>query len=520
MANGELRETAPISALEGERQSRSSILPFSRSAADGGTGGVPCAVIGDVPIALDTLRWQMGQALRLTTVMKVDFCVDPLRGTSKPAAWPPRFNTVDVHCSSQQRAHVSAASDRAPWKRNVDVTLLGHARTAFGRPLSQVALMFSGRERGRVYFERRAQAVGDRATKDSKPEPFVTMPVVYERAYGGPGTPANPIGTGDAPGAPLPNIVDAVNPWRPAAFGPIASDWPVRSCKLGALQRSDLEEPVLVLPTRFDVSYFQSAPAEQQVPELGPTATFVLEGFHRERPRVEIGLPRAWPAGAVYGLSPEHPDAPSPLHFRIDTVHIEAQVWVLTLTYRACVELPDEATFDRLRVAAGLSMEGRPCAAPETWQGTKDGPVAAREARPEAPRAPDLYETRELPPSSPGVPKALPFGELRSPFVESPPPSGALPAEPEMAPRLPVSDPPPPEEPAPPAEVQAPRADLSTTPATPAAPPERTPAKDPYGQVVAWASGAEAREAPATSKPAPRPRPERKFNLHKGFGKR
>lgn len=562
MASGELRETLPISGQGADGPSRSSVLPFTPSAADGGAGGVPCVSIGDVPTALDTVHWQMGPGRRLTVVLKADFRVDPIEGTSKPAAWPPRFNPADVRSGNQQGAHVSAASDRAPWKRNVDVTLLGLARAALGGPLPQVGLTFSGREGGRVLFERRAVAFGERATKDSAPEPFATMPVVYERSYGGSATPANPIGVGDAACAPVPNIIDASNPWRPAAFGPLASDWPLRLRKLGALRPSDLEAPLLVLPADFDVSYFQSAPADQQVPELGPTATFVLEGFHRERARVEIGLPRALPAGAVYGLSPALPDSASPLHFRLDTVHVEAQVWVLTLTYRACIELPDEATFARLRVAAGLGMNGKACPWPETWQGVTAGPVMERDVRQsgprdvptkaprdvrqsgprdvqqsgpgdvrqsgqrdvrqsgprdvprKAPRAPGLSETRELPPSSFAAPPSLPFGEHRSPFVGPPSPTAMPPEKPEM---LPLPAAPPPEVPPTPAAPPPAAPPILAAPApspTPENRPQRAPLEAPDGM-----RPPEPPKAPRRPLTRPPPRVHVMNKLYGGGGK-
>lgn len=551
MASGELTETLPISARGAAPEAHSARLPFTRPAAEGGTGGVPCFGIGDVPVALDTVRWRMGQAVRLTIVMKANFSLYPLLGTSTPATKPPRFHPADVYFRDQPTAHVSAASDRVPWKTSIDVTLLGHARAAFGRAVPDIGLTFTAQEGGTVYFQRRAKAIGKRETEDGPPEPFVTMPVVYERAYGGPATPTNPIGTGDDRDAPLPSIIDPANPWRPAAFGPIASAWPLRHRKLGALEPRDLEQPVMVLPPDFDVSYFQSAPAAQQVPRLGPKTTFVLEGFHAERPRVEIRLPQALPAGAVYGLSSDCPDAPSPVDFYLDTVHIDAQSWLLTLTYRACVAVPDEAAFERLTVAAGLDMDEQ-VPRPETRQDPNEAPGGPRESSRRAPQPPrgDLTETLDLPASSPGEARSLPFGRHNSPFV-APPSARALPPEPERLPLPAVPEPPPP--PASPpqfAPAEAPAHSLETTLATPGAPPApaaalpappapaavspapvaapappaaapaRDPAKDPYGQATPWARGPDPGDAQAPTQVGPKPRPERKFSLKKGFGKR
>lgn len=319
------------------------------------------------------------------------------------------------------------------------------------------------------------------------------MPAVYERAYGGPATPTNPIGTGDDPNSPLPNIVDADNPFRPAAFGPIASSWPLRRRKLGALERRALELPIMVLPSDFDGSYFQSAPPDQQVSGLGPTASFVLEGFHAERPRVEIGLPQALPAGAVYGLSSGSLDsgsldAPSRLDFRVDTVHIDTQAWVLTLTYRACVELPREATLDRLTVAAGLGMNGRVPVLPEARPSVKEAQLPPRQVQPV--RRSPLMDTVNLAALPAGRVKTLPFGKSQptfaAPATAAPPPAAARPPESEKAP---------------PARTWA--AAVTPPPEREKAPPARTWAADP-GSAVTPPPAREKAPRPTTAKQPPR----------------
>ena len=56
---------------------------------------------------------------------------------------------------------------------------------------------------------------GDRADASAQPQPFVSMPLVYERAYGGAGVEANPVGRGVEGHGEPPNLID------PLKFG----DW-------------------------------------------------------------------------------------------------------------------------------------------------------------------------------------------------------------------------------------------------------------------------------------------------------
>jgi hypothetical protein len=63
------------------------------------------------------------------------------------------------------------------------------------------------------------------------------MPVVYERAVGGPGEP-NPVGT------ETPNLVDSQDARRPAGFGPISRFWPARRRLLGKIDKKVIEGPI------------------------------------------------------------------------------------------------------------------------------------------------------------------------------------------------------------------------------------------------------------------------------------
>jgi hypothetical protein len=410
-------ETLAVTANEAARAPAPVSLPFRRPASEGGHGGVVCASLpapegaAAVPFALDTVPWRKESALHLTVVVKTSFSAASLPMT--PAAEAPRFLPADFHHRNQPMQHVVAASDRVPWKTNVDVTVLGHACAPAGQKVPELYARFAVLSPTAILLDKKVRVVGKKASRDAAPEAFSRMPVTYGKAFGGPATPTNPIGSGDDPDDDPPNILDVANPWRPAGFGPISAAWPVRHRLLRDLPRRLLDGPVMELPRGFDWTYFQSAPPDQQLAELPDGATFVLESFDENRPRIELALPRAEVVGAVYGLDPEHPEAASELGFRLDTVHVDADAWLVTLTFRAYVEVADDATLGRLLVAAGVGLDGKVPVVPAERPSAAGGAEAASDAG----AAPAEGSRRDKPGSGTldfthsSEPLSLPFGK-------------------------------------------------------------------------------------------------------------
>ncbi|MEO7329888.1 MAG: DUF2169 domain-containing protein, partial [Minicystis sp.] len=295
-----------------------------------------------------------------------------------PAPAPDPFRTSDAHHRGQPLAHVIAANDRVPWKGAIDLTLLGTAHAPGGRPLTEMFARLSLRQGGRVSLDKAVRVVGDRRAKVPVSQPFTTMPIVYSRAHGGLGVSENPIGCSEDDDE-SPNILDPQSPLRATGFGPISAAWAARSKRFGDRPRRLLDAPIIELPTGFDWGYFQSAPPDQLLAELAPDAALLLEGFHPERARIEIALPGARAVGAVYGLDEQHPEAPTALTFRADTLHLDTDRWIATVTFRACTDLHDEALLGRVLVAAGVGLGGQAPAIPATrpGPGQRSAPLAA-----------------------------------------------------------------------------------------------------------------------------------------------
>ena len=155
----------------------------------------------------------------------------------------------------------------------------------------------------------------------SSPEPFVTMPLVYERAFGGfdRSDPdpvqhrlydTNPVGAGFATRAkhlhdkPLPNVEypsQRIRDWTdrpvPAGLGSIPRWWSPRREYAGTYDHRWVDERMPLWAVDFDDRYHQSTPADQQVPgflrggEFVELTNLTPNGLLRfALPRVHIGF--------------------------------------------------------------------------------------------------------------------------------------------------------------------------------------------------------------------------------------
>ncbi|AKT36337.1 DUF2169 family type VI secretion system accessory protein [Chondromyces crocatus] len=171
-------------------------------------------------------------------------------------------------------------------KPGTDVLVHGSAHAPGGVPAArvEVGLRCGPIEKRLVVFGDRVYRPGGVAMSDA--QPFVTMPLRYERTFGGvdPVTgvrdPRNPIGVGFAEqaarlaGRPAPNIEAAPTSPRaaeekrpaPTGVGALARDWSPRIAHAGTYDEAWEERRMPLLPLDFDARFFFSAPVDQQVP--------------------------------------------------------------------------------------------------------------------------------------------------------------------------------------------------------------------------------------------------------------
>jgi len=179
-------------------------------------------------------------------------------------------------------------SDVGPAKSGTDVALVGHAYAPRGtHDATEVDVTLDAgnlRKRVRVFGDRRWQRVFG-LSRMTNPEPFESMPLIYERAFGGAdtshskekkhiGEERNPVGQGFTTAGKgdhfedlaLPNLEDPdhligrpKHKPPPAGFGFIGRHWEPRKSFAGTYDDAWQQSRCPLLPADFDERYFRSA---------------------------------------------------------------------------------------------------------------------------------------------------------------------------------------------------------------------------------------------------------------------
>jgi hypothetical protein len=230
----------------------------------------------------------------------------------------PRFNGKPGESSLRYE------SDFALTKRGTDILLNGHA---YAPPAMAATSVLAGIKVADI--NKSVRVCGDRTwewrtllwTRLSEPQPFIRMPLTYERAYGGWDRQAtdpnrhgmdqrNPVGVGFAlkeehlAGAAVPNVEDPrrlIGSWTdrppPAGFGPIASHWSPRVELAGTYDERWEKSRAPLLADNFDERFYHCAPADQQTQEplrggewVDLTNLTPSGALRFQLPRVRLGL--------------------------------------------------------------------------------------------------------------------------------------------------------------------------------------------------------------------------------------
>ena len=261
------------------------------------------------------------------------------------------------HIGDPTRSSLLHDSDFALRRQLTDVLLTGHARARDDRPAIAVE---AGIRIGA--WQKRVWVVGDRHWDRglagpvlSDPEPFTTMPLIYERAFGGVDVSGdassekgpercedNPVGVGFARSAEnlerraVPNLEDPddllrspLQTPRPMAFGPIPREWSRRRALGGTFDERWKRERRPLVPDDFDDAFWQSAPPDQRTTLRGGEQV-ELTGVSRHGhlrfalPRLELAFRSTIKGKAVEHESSLHTVIFEPDHDRVVLVHASA----------------------------------------------------------------------------------------------------------------------------------------------------------------------------------------------------
>lgn len=210
----------------------------------------------------------------------------------------PEYNGEDGASSLRYEADLVAAKPRT------DIYLNGTAHAPGGRPVTKLTVGLQtprGNKAILVHGDRIWERTLTGQLEPTPALPFLELPIVYERAYGGydqqDPDPAhhrlydrNPLGTGfftsraHRRDRPLPNLELPGRPLEaePAGFGAVCSHWQPRLGYQGTYDARWIEARKPLLPTDYDPQALQCAPADQQVgPHLRGGERFGLVNLDR-----------------------------------------------------------------------------------------------------------------------------------------------------------------------------------------------------------------------------------------------
>ena len=297
---------------------------------------------------------------RCVVVVKGTFVLDTGGGARLADEQAPLVH-ADVHRGEPGTTSVQAECDFAPFKPRADILVMGHAVSPMGKAVTEswVTLELGAHRKViRVSGDRRWER-GLLGLRASAPLPFVQMPLVYERAFGGTDTShpeprhhgaelRNPVGVGyrknpdarAAEGTSLPNLEDPrqlISGWKdvspPVGFASVGRSWQPRIAHAGTYDSRWLEEEHPFLPRDFDTRYFLCAPEDQQVRYLRGGDSLRCTGMTKDGALVARVPTLRFPITFRFD---DGDQSPEPL---LDTLLVETDSRRMMLTWRASVPL-------------------------------------------------------------------------------------------------------------------------------------------------------------------------------------
>jgi hypothetical protein len=253
--------------------------------------------------------------------------------------------------------------DLAPYKPRTDVTLTGSGYVPRGGAATSLRVTL-----GVGDWRKSLDIIGDHSwlraeTVEATPaRSFQSMPLRFENAFGGLGSPYNPWGKGfgtlgDERGAQLP--IANIHPdgtrharWdmavAPAGFGPLPEAYLPRSMFRGTHDLAWLHKRNPLPPEDFDWAFYNVAPQDQQfLPYLRGDETLFLENLHPTEPRFTAMLPGLRPRILIRRTLPGAGQTQiEELPANFDSLHVDTDAMTVDLAWRAVARTLDQKGAD------------------------------------------------------------------------------------------------------------------------------------------------------------------------------
>jgi len=268
------------------------------------------------------------------------------------------------------------ALDAWTTKMHGEVLLWGAAAAPGGRPVTQMQVSLAVGEQ----ISKTLQIHGDRQWKETltsekatSPTPFVSMPLIYERAYGGQDFAMNPIGAGhDAlrrlrkgESVALPNIEHPHNPLlhtqqvpQPASFMPVSLSWPGFGPG-GTYDDAWRKHRFPAVPHDYNWMAYNVAPLDQRIPGYFHGAESLdLLGMHPEHGHIRSHLPGLRMRFFARRKNSSHLEESSAV---LDSICLFPSALCGVLIYRSELQLPKGDDLQHIEsIMVGCERAGEP----------------------------------------------------------------------------------------------------------------------------------------------------------------
>lgn len=210
-----------------------------------------------------------------------------------PLAEVPPFLTADEFNGDEGVSSLRVPAEICPPKPWIDVCVCGSLQLPEPKAVVDCSLQIGKLRKVVRVWGPRVWRKANNEFVASDPKPFTSMPLEWERSFGGVSAAdpkvfeaRNPLGVGiydprDVDGLPLPNFeaptapTELGAPSSPVGFGAVSPHWSPRSKYAGTYDLAWQELRAPLPPADFDARFFNAAPEDQQL-EVYPAGGALL----------------------------------------------------------------------------------------------------------------------------------------------------------------------------------------------------------------------------------------------------
>jgi len=369
------------------------------------------AAVGWMPFSTSRGEHSLAVIAKTSLALTAADRLEPIAPADQPSL------TGDRYAEDDRAASCLYASDFVPFKPRGEITFEGSGHAAGGAPVTELDVSFGLADAVktlRVFGDRHWVIDRSGRHRPSEPDPFVSMPLVYEKAFGGPAYDLNPAGIGYRGGAviggrdkrtALPNVEDPRNLLRtprdmryPAGFAPINAAWKERRDHVGSYGPDYFKNHWPSVPPDFNWAYYCAAPRNQRASGFyRGDETIVADNLHPRYPKIRAPLPGI--RQRCFALIREEDGfGMQEVQMNLDSIHVDLNAETVSLVWRGSLPVSSLQAPEVARLFLEAEPVSQPARPVEDYLARIGEMLAAERAASEPPPMPE--------PAAPPAPEA------------------------------------------------------------------------------------------------------------------